>query len=76
MKGLCLKFPIYEFKYDYFIQAQIALEHRFFGCYSEWNIYLKKKKTLESKYNSSKTGISERESQIHLQAVIKALRQN
>lgn len=35
MKGLCLKFPIYEFKYDYFIQAQIALEHRFFGCYSE-----------------------------------------
>lgn len=43
MKGLCLKFPIYEFKYDYFIQAQIALEHRFFGCYSEGNIYLKKK---------------------------------
>lgn len=75
MKGLCLKFPIYEFKYDYFIQAQIALEHRFFGCYSEGNIYLKKK-NLGSKYNSSKTGISERESQIHLQAVIKALRQN
>lgn len=60
MEGLCLKFPMYEFKYYHYIQAQIVLEHVFVVILSEMKIYIKKildLSTIQAKLAFQKDGL-------------------